>query len=179
MNSLLIPTRPHILKYLHFHLGESYFLSESDHIGLFLFHLLRRPMTDARRDHVMEDYESSWHVGLGSYGNGKWGFKDPTGKSVYQLNQFVHELMLDKFYTWVEVAVDHGQQAKFAIEAFMANYSFLEEDIQYDTLKKSWQRYAAQRRSSKKKVVSLTGRYHLKQLEKDVRRSSQATQRVA
>ena len=78
-----------MLKYLQFHLGECYFLSESDHIGLFLFHLLRRPLTDARRDHVLEDYESTWHVGLGSYGE-RWGLQEPTGKSVYQLNSFVH-----------------------------------------------------------------------------------------
>jgi hypothetical protein len=126
-------------------------------------------MTDARRDHVLEDYESRWHVALGSYGNGKWGFKDPTGKSVYQLNSFVHALVLSELHAFVELAVDHGQQAKFAIEGFMAKYGFKEEDIQFDALKKSWQRYVAERQAKKKKVVSLTGRLHLKQLEKDLR----------
>lgn len=158
-----------MLKYLQFHLGESYFLSESDHIGLFLFHLLRRPMTDARRDHVLQEYESRWHVALGSYGDGKRGFKDPTGKSVYQLNTFVHALVLGELHAFVELAVDHGQQAKFAIEGFMGKYGFKEEDVQFDALKKSWQRYVGHRQAKKKKVVSLTGRHHLKQLEKDLR----------
>jgi len=157
-----------VLKYLHFHLGECYFLSESDPYGLFLFHLLRRPLTDARRDHVLEEYEATWHVGLGSYGGR--GLKEATGKSVYQLNAFVHAIILNELHGWVELAVDHGQQAKFAIEGFMGKYGFDEQDIQYDALKKSWQRYLAQRKASKKKTVSLTGRMHLRELEKSLKK---------
>ena len=34
---------------------------------------------------------------------------EPTGKSVYQLNNFVHALVLNELHSWVELAVDHGQ----------------------------------------------------------------------
>lgn len=169
--------RPHVLKYLHFHLGECYFLSESDPYGLFLFHLLRRPLTDARRDHVLEEYEATWHVGLGSYGGR--GLKEATGKSVYQLNAFVHAIILNEMHGWVELAVDHGQQAKFAIEGFMGKYGFDEQDIQFDALKKSWQRYLSHRKASKRKTVSLTGRMHLRELEKSLRNVPMAAKKAA
>jgi hypothetical protein len=42
-----IPVRPHLVKFLHYHLGEQYFLSVSDPYGILLFQLLRRPVYDA------------------------------------------------------------------------------------------------------------------------------------
>jgi hypothetical protein len=172
VNSLLIPLRPHLFKYLTVHLGECYFLSESDHFGIYLFNLLRRPLTDARQDHVLEDeeYEQKWELQLGSYGSGRWGFKPLTGKSVHQFNTFVHSLVIAELHGYVESAVDHGQQAKFAIEGFMGKYGFEETDIQFATLQKSWTRYWSGRKASKKKVHSLTGRLHLKQLEKRLKK---------
>lgn len=163
MNSVLLPVRPHVLKYLAFHQGESYFLSESDPIGLFLFQLLRRPLTDARYNHVFTDYQGLWHVALGSY-EGR-GLREPTGKVVFVFDKFVHELLLAELNAFVELAVDHGQQAKFAIEGYMLKYGLRDEDIQFETLKKSWQRYLATRRARRKPTVSLTGRLHLKDLK--------------
>lgn len=57
---LPVPVRPYVLKFLNYHLGKCYFLSESDPFGLLLFHLLRRPAKDARRDHVLRNYKASW-----------------------------------------------------------------------------------------------------------------------
>lgn len=155
-----------MLKYLQLHLGKIYFLSESDHFGLLLFHLLRRPVTDARRDHVLEEFEECWPVALGAYGCGKRGLRGLTGKSVYQFNNFVHALVLAELHAFVELAIDHGQQAKFAIEAFMLKYGFAEEDIQFAALQKSWTRHWAVRKASRKRVASLTGLLHVKDLEK-------------
>lgn len=172
MNSLSLPVRSHILKYLNAHLGECYFLSESDHFGIYLFTLLRRPLTDARYDHVLtdEEYADQWALELGGYSSGRWGFKPLSGKSVHQFNTFVHSLVMAELHGFVELALDHGQQAKFAIEGFMLKYGFAEEDIKFDTLQKSWTRYWAGRKASKKKVPSLTGRLHVKDLEKRLKK---------
>ena len=177
MTSLLLPTRPHLLKYLHFHLGDRYFLSEADHIGLYLFQLLRRPLTDARYNHVLTEYSGLWHVGLGSY-EGR-GLGEPTSKSVFLLNKFVHELLLAEMCAFVELAIDHNQQAKYAIEGFMLKYGLREEDIQFDTLKKHWQRYLAARRGTRKTTVSLTGRLHLKDLQSGLKKAHLGGARAA
>lgn len=177
MNSLLLPVRPHVLKYLQFHLGDRYFLSEADHFGLYLVQLLRRPLTNARYNHVVTTYQGTWHVGLGYYVDR--GLGEPTSKSVYLLNKFVHELLLAEMCAFVELAIDHGQQAKLAIEGFMHKYNLREEELQFETLKKAWQRYLLQRRASRKAVVSLTGRLPLKDLQNKLKQVPLGAARAA
>jgi hypothetical protein len=164
---LPVPVRPYVLKFLHFHLGKCYFLSESDPFGLLLYHLLRRPVQDARRDHVLSKYKAKWEVDLGSYA-GKKGIGDLTGKSVYDINKVAHRMLLSELHQFVEQAVDHGQQAKFAIEGFMLKLDLREEDIQFATLQKSWTRFIQDKKKSKKKSHSLTGRTALRDLKKGV-----------
>lgn len=164
---LPVPVRPYVLKFLNYHLGKCYFLSESDPFGLLLYHLLRRPVKDARRDHVLRNYKASWGVDLGSYA-GKKGIGDLTGKSVYDFNKVAHRMLFSEMHQFVEQALDHGQQAKFAIEGFMLKFDLREEDIQFATLQKSWTRYAKEKKATKKKTVSLTGRTALKDLKKGV-----------
>lgn len=162
-----VPVRPYVLKFLHFHLGKCYFLSESDPFGLLLYHLLRRPVQDARRDHLLKKYKATWEVDLASYA-GRKGIGELTGKSVYDLNKMAHRLLHSELHQYVEQAVDHGQQAKFAIEGFMLKLDLREEDIQFDTLQKSWTRYSKEKKASKKKTHSLTGRTALRELKKGV-----------
>jgi hypothetical protein len=164
---LPVPVRPYVLKFLNYHLGKCYLLSESDPFGLLLYHLLRRPVKDARRDHVLRNYKSSWGVDLGSYA-GKKGIGDLTGKSVYDFNKVAHRMLFSELHQYVEQALDHGQQAKFAIEGFMLKFDLKEEDIQFATLQKSWTRYAREKKATKKKTHSLTGRTALKELKKGV-----------
>lgn len=166
MDSLLIPVEAHVLKYLVFHQEEAqYFLSESDVFGLFLLRLLREAPVERRRDGM--EYVTKWEVHLGSYGNDSWGLEEPTSKAVYLFNSFVHKFILKDLHGYVEQALDHGEQAKYAIEGFMLKYGLREEEIQFSTLQKSWSRYWAERkRKKKKKPASLTGRLPLKELEK-------------
>jgi hypothetical protein len=168
---LPVPVRPYVLKFLNYHLGKCYLLSESDPFGLLLYHLLRRPVKDARRDHVLRNYKSSWGVDLGSYA-GKKGLGDLTGKSVYDFNKVAHRMLFSEMHQFVEQALDHGQQAKFAIEGFMIKFDLREEDIQFATLQKSWTRYVKEKKATKKKTASLTGRTALKDLKKGVERAA-------
>ena len=167
MDILLLPVDTHVLKYLKFHQEEEhYFLSESDIFGLFLFRLLREEPVDRRRDAGLAGYTTEWEVNMGSYGADSWGLRAPTSKAVYLFNSFVHKFILKEMHGYVEQALDHRQQAKYAIEGFMLKYGFREEDIQFATLQKSWTRYWSGRKSKKKKPVSLTGRLPLRELEK-------------
>jgi hypothetical protein len=169
VDSILIPVRPHVLKYLHVHLGAHYFLSESDHFGLLLFQLLRRPIKDARRDDILTRYTSQFTVNFGSYDPDKYGLDKLTGKTCYQFNNFVHELIRGELHAWVDMATDHGNPVTFAIEQFMKRYKFEESDIAFDTLLKSWQRFSADRKARKQRAPHLTPRLQLKQLEKSLR----------
>lgn len=165
-----IPVKPHVLKYLEFYLGAEYSLSESDPYGLFLFHVMRRPMTDKRKDELVAKYQRRFVLDFGPYSPQQYGLKNLTGKTVYQFNNFVHGIIRQDMISYVDTATDYGTAIKHAIERFMGKYGFEESDIAYDTLLKAYQRYCEERKASKKKVQALTPRKALKQLEKDLSR---------
>jgi hypothetical protein len=78
---------------------------------------------------------------------------------MHLFSSFAHKSMLIALH-------GHVEQAQFAIEHFMLRYGRGEEDIQFATLQKSWTRYWATRKATKKRRASITGRLPLKHLEK-------------
>jgi hypothetical protein len=165
---LSVPVQPHVLKYLQKHLGRAYFLSESDHFGLLLFQLLRRPVRDARRDEILTKYQGRFEVHYGLYDPIKYGLKDLTGKTCYQFNKFGKELLFAELHAHVELLTDMGTAATYAIETFMLKYDLREEDVQFDTLHRSWKRYAEEAKKARKRARHLSGRAQLQQLTKDL-----------
>ena len=156
---------------------EHYFLSEADPFGMYLLRLLIENPVERRRDEQVAAYPARWQVELGSYE--AWGLGTPSGKVGYLFNSYIHKFMLRDLHGFVLQAVEEGQQAKHAIQGFMVKYGLREEDIQFETLQKSWQRYWAARKASKKKRVSLTGKLPLKELEKRLVNASQAAAQSA
>lgn len=145
---------------------EHYFISESDVFGMYLLRLLKDRPVERRRDEDVADYSGRWQVHLGSYV--AWGIgQEPSSKVAYLFNSYIHKFMLRELHGFVEQAVENGAQAKHAIQGFMAKYSLREEDVQFETLQKSWQRYWKKRRKAGvRRRVSLTGQLPLRELEK-------------
>ena len=170
MKSLQIPVKPHILKYLQFYLGAEYNLSESDPYGLMLFGLLRRPITDSRKDELVAKYTGRFEVQYGAYSPQQFGLKNLTGKTVYLFNSFVHSILKQDLHSYVDLMTDMGNQVKYSIECFMRKYDFQETDIAYDTLLKSYQRFVEERKASKKKGPAVTPRKALKELQRNLTR---------
>jgi hypothetical protein len=54
----------------------------------------------------------------------------------------------------------------------MAKYGFEEQDIGYETLLKSWRRFAADRRSPRKRAPHLTPTRQLKDLKRELRKAT-------
>lgn len=172
MNSitLYLPVQPHVLKYLNKHVGEAYFLSEDDPFGLLLFQLLRRPVHDKRRDEVVKNYKKEFAVAYGLYDPKKFGLKQPTGKTIYQFNSFCRKLLFGELHAHVELMTNLGTAATYSIETFMLKYDLREEDVPFDTLARSWKRYAKAIKASKKRSPHLSAGGQLKQLTKDLNR---------
>ena len=143
---------------------EHYFLSEADPFGMYLLRLLIENPVERRRDEPVAAYPGRWQVELGSYE--AWGLGEPSSKVAYLFNSYINKFLLRDLHGFVQQAVEDGKQAKHAIQGFMVKYGLREEDIQFETLQKSWQRYWAGRKASKKRRVSLTGALPLKELEK-------------
>lgn len=166
MHHISLPVEPHVQRFLLANQEEElYFLSETDLFGMYLLRLLLENPIERRRDEVVAGYAGNWSVHLGSYA--AWRIEEPSSKVAYLFNGFVHKFILREMHSFVQQAVEDGrQQAKHAIQGFMAKYGLLEEEIQFETLQKSWQRYWSHRKASRKRRVSLTGQLPLKELEK-------------
>ncbi|WP_201980386.1 hypothetical protein [Hymenobacter rubidus] len=158
MNYIDIPVRPHVLKFLHFYLGEQYVLSENDQFGAYLYSQLRRPLQDARRDHVLETYGAKWRVQLGALDAKKHGLR-LTGKGAQKFNDWVDAVLDTEMMGFVSLHVQFGNKIKYAIEQYMHERLIGEEDIQYETLYKRYQRDAGVRQATKKlKRITRPGR---------------------
>ena len=177
MASITLPVESHILRFLLANQEEEhYFLSEADPFGMYLLRLLIENPVERRRDEAVASYASQWPVQLGSYE--AWGLGEPSSKVAYLFNSYIHKFMLRDLHGYVQQAVEDGKQAKHAIQGFMVKYGLREEDIQFETLQKSWQRYWAGRKGSKKRRVSLTGTLPLKELEKRLLHAAQGAPRL-
>ncbi|GAB3233162.1 hypothetical protein GCM10027346_20930 [Hymenobacter seoulensis] len=164
LNSLDLPVRPHVYKYLLLHLGPEYVLSRTDPHGLLLFLLLRSPLTNARKDAVVAEYSLKFNVGLENYPFRQYGLT-LTSDTVYMFNNTVHEQIKAELHAFVDLAVELGQRQKDAVLDFMAKYDFTDKDISYDTLIKSYQRYRASVPTKKRKVVTVNLRKDMLNLQ--------------
>lgn len=178
MDFITLPVESHVLRYLLANQEEElYFLSEADTFGMYLLRLLIENPIERRRDEVVASYPGRWPVQLGSYS--AWGLGAPSSKVAYLFNSYIHKFLLRDLHGFVQQAVEDGKQAKHAIQGFMAKYGLREEEIQFETLQKSWQRYWSHRKSSSKRRVSLTGQLPLKELEKRLLNTAQLVARSA
>ena len=165
MNYLDVPVQPHVLKFLHFYLGEHYVLTENDQFGAYLYSQLRRPMQDARRDHVLESYSAKWRVSLDALNAQKHGLR-LTGKAAQMFNDWVDSVLGTEMMGFVNLHVKFGNKIKHAIEEYVNERGIREEDIPYETLYKRYQRAAGERKAALKlKAITRPGRS-----DKEVRR---------
>jgi hypothetical protein len=158
LDHLDIPVRPHVLKFLTFYLGAHYVLSENDQFGAYLYSQLRRPLQDARRDHVLESYAGKWRVDLGALDAKKHGLR-LTGKGAQKFNDWVDSVLDTEMMGFVALHVRFGNKIKYAIEEYMRERDIREEDISYETLYKRYQRDAGTRSATRKlQAITRPGR---------------------
>ena len=165
MDYLDIPVQPHVLKFLQYYLGEHYVLSENDQFGAYLYSQLRRPLQDARRDHVLESYGAKWRVSLDALDAQKHGLR-LTGKAAQMFNDWVDSVFNTEMMGFVSLHVKFGNKIKYAIEEYVKERGIREEDILCETLYKRYQRASGERKATQKlKAITRPGRS-----DKDVRR---------
>ncbi len=142
-SELAFPVRPYVRKYLVRHLGEHYVLSRADRFGLFLFHLLRKQGRGAKKTGGKEKCSATFAIDLRNFPFRQYGLEELTSYSIFHFNEFVDELLKGELYMWVRAhatAARHRTTVKDAIVDFMVLYDLREEDISFETLRKSVQR---------------------------------------
>jgi hypothetical protein len=148
------PVKPHLLKYLQVHLEleriqeaplklADYVLSTGNkRFGLALSHLLRKPVKSARHEESNEECTSVLGIDLRNYKNSYYDLEH--GKlspyAIFEFNDLVEEYFREELYWWVRQHYKLRATIKDAIRSYMAFYDVTEDDIAYETLRKSVQR---------------------------------------
>ncbi|TPG72000.1 hypothetical protein [Hymenobacter nivis] len=168
MKRIDFPIKPHLLKYLQVHLklatvaefpvfkAEDYLLSKSNRFGFALNQLLRKPAKSARHEGSLEGCTARLGVDLRNFNAAYYDLLQGklSAYVVFQFNDFVDDIFKAELYWWVAQHVERRSTIKDAIRSFMVFYDVSEDDLAYETLKKSVQRNGGLRLRKKKKAKS-------------------------
>lgn len=136
-----VPVKPHVAKYLAFHLGEGYKLSQLDPFGRELKTLLGQKKENKWFNGFTRRYTASFGVAVEGNLILQKRLKGLTAKEIIDFNNFVEGIIKWEFFGFVAGRCQVAQSQYSAIQAFREQYNFEDEDMSYDTLKKAWQRY--------------------------------------
>lgn len=143
LHTFTVPVKPHVQKYLLRHLGAGYKLSQLDPYGRCLRLLLQLRPEKKAWDGFTGRYTASFGVSVEGNLLLQKRLKAPTSKTIIDFSNFVEGIIKAEFYGLVAHRKTFGLSLYGAVQQFRATYDFQDEDISHDTLKKAWQRYAA------------------------------------
>jgi hypothetical protein len=150
-----IKVKPHVKRFLETRYSQPYFLSQNDSLGIFLFHLLRRPRRDQSKDVNLERYTDSFKVALSPNFIFDRGCTNTSSYLMAKFNSFIEEMMQEQFITFMDDRVAFGVEIKKSIFDWMAKYNFEDgEAVGYQTLKKSYYRYRIKKEEETRQMVA-------------------------
>lgn len=141
LHTFQVPVKPHVQKYLAFHLGRGYKLTSTDAFGRCLKMLLQLPRTNAFLNGFTARYTAVFGVGVEGNMILQKRLRSLSAKSVIDFNNFVEAIIKTEFHAFVDNRRLFDLSQYGSIQAFRHKYDFQDEDISFDTLKKSWQRF--------------------------------------
>lgn len=141
LHTFPVPVKPHVAKYLEFHLGAGYKLSQLDPFGRELKTLLGQKKKNKWFNGFTRRYTSTFGVSVEGNLILQKRLKGLTAKEIIDFNNFVEGIIKHEFYGCVANRCLVNQSQYSSIQAFREKYDFHDEDMSYDTLKKAWQRY--------------------------------------
>ncbi|MGV3588583.1 MAG: hypothetical protein ACO1OF_16375 [Adhaeribacter sp.] len=146
--TLHIPVKPYSLKYLTCHLGAGYKLSKSDAFGLHLRNVLRSPLDKAEYQDYLKRYTNDFQVKVTLKDFEDLRF-ELTAQGIIEFNNFVEQIIKAELHAFIDYSRIFKIKQAAAITLFRGKYGITDEDIAFDTFKKSYQRY---RNKEKKKI---------------------------
>lgn len=136
-----IPVKPYLHKYLCQKFGSQTKLSRNGLLGRLAFHLLRKSNEDRQYDQVVSRYQNRYRLLAPRHFVTERGTRNLSSLCVMEFNSTIDELLKLEFYTFMQLHVEAGMMYRDAIYKFREQYDFQEEDLAFETLKKSFYRY--------------------------------------
>lgn len=119
---LSIPIKPHLLAYLLDIYDMPYVLNQKDHMGLFIYQILRRRKFRDRKYFTIEECTTQLDVMVSQ----KYGFDHGClllhDYQVHLINNYIENQMMDHAITWIRGAELAGMNNKAAIHKWIELY---------------------------------------------------------
>jgi hypothetical protein len=141
MIEIAIPVKPYVMKYLiHKYSSDTITFKRNDHIHSTFLSLLQRPSKEYahKKYKKVEGPNVKFVISMSLKRN--VGCVLPE-ENIRHFNFFIDYLIKHEFFDFVDSKIEEGVRTKNAIDAFMDKYDLGEDDIKFETLKKSYYRY--------------------------------------
>jgi hypothetical protein len=139
---LTIPVKPHLKAYLADFFEIPYVLSQKDHMGLFIFQILRRRKFKDRRYFNIDSCTDSFEVLVSKKFTFNLGCRLMHDYQVHLINCYLEDMMMDHAITWVRSAEFAGMSNKEAIYKWIDMYQLDEGSSDwYHRIKKKYFRF--------------------------------------
>lgn len=149
--SITIPVKPHVKKYIEVKYGETHTLTTKTFLGLLLFNVLDKNAPEL--DHDFKSFGEQYEIKISRQYLYENGFNVSTVKRKF-LSICLEKLFIDEFYEFVDIHLSVGTSAAKSIRLFFEKNNLTENEINYESMYKKYQRYSNFNIKQKKNIAN-------------------------
>lgn len=147
MTSFEIPTKPHVLKFLQTRYGRQHTITKKSAIGLILLQLLDGKIEKVNFD--ASDFPDRYTINVPEFYFNTKGFNISLRKRRV-MAQYMEKMFMEDFKHYMDIEVGRGHNAMAGMRVYLKFYDISENDIKFETLYRTYQRYSNDTITSKK-----------------------------
>lgn len=151
-----IPIKSHLYKYFIIDKQQPWKLSLADKMGIWLYGVLSKPLTDRSYDESIKKYRSTLIVQMSIWQGYDLGLSNElTSFQVVMFNKMIEKDFNKDFFHYVQTSTLVGVTRTTAITRFMDYYNIIDSDITFDALKKKIDRSGKFKKNYKKNQIAV------------------------
>lgn len=139
MFSISIPVKAHVKKYLCFRYGTEHTFTKNSLLGVLLIHVLDKKCP--KSDFDFKDYKEKYEILISEQYYYRHGSEIPLKKRRY-LAICLDKMFNEDFHLFIELGMsEFNLSAAEAIRRFLKKYEITENEVKYESLYRSYQRF--------------------------------------
>lgn len=152
--SLKVPIKPHLIGYLANYYETPYKLNQSDDIGIFLYHLLRRREFKERSYDNLSNCTQSFEVTIPKYFMIDRGCLLLHDNQVHIFNNYLDMMMMRNCFIYLDGRMMHGHRLKDYVYDWIDDNNLVEgSEDWYHKIKKAYYRYRKRKEKNNSKTT--------------------------
>lgn len=152
---LKIPIKPYLKGFLHNFYDSPYKLNQSDDIGIFLYHLLRRRDFKGKEFESLELCTDHFEITMPQYMAFNKGCNLINDYQIYIFNNYLELNMMRNCFLYLDGRMMHGSRLKDYVYAWIDDNNLVEGSSDwYHKIKKAYYRYRQKREKKYQKQVN-------------------------